>query len=210
MPVRAAGYRTALVAPRGYLAGLADAAIWGARIALEEIAAWFEGDPAPAAAWRRAILLAAASKAARARVADDRRDGRFDAVVGPLKAACRQVVLDRYPELRPTVQAGRDREYHLGAQGLPAGVRLKHAVFRGEVSLILERRWAEAQGARLAALAPPGSWLVPKGGELHLREAVDVLDPGQPLAAQEATVTAALDEVVRLAGIGRVVAAPGA
>lgn len=197
---------TVLCAPRAYLAGVPDGEGWQVRLPLESLADWFGRDPSPASAWRRAILLAASGKLARARAAEDRSNRDFDPTLLAMKQAYRELVEARFPELIATPQTGRDREYYLKGRDLPSGLRFKHAFFRGEVSLIIERAWAERAGDWLAMHAPEGTHLIPHGGELHLRRPVEVLDPGRPLAEQVDLAAAALDEVCRLLPLAREIA----
>lgn len=195
----ASSYTTVLCAPRSYIAQIPADQNWHVRIALEEISDWLAPDPSPAARWRRAILDAAVFKANRARQAYDTSDRAFDPALRALKQAYKQLVRERYPEFKATEQLGSDREYYLGAFSLPSGIRFKHSFFGGNVSLILERRWADIEESWVAANAPAGSWIVRHAGELHIRKSADVLDPARPLGEQEATALQGLDEIRQLA-----------
>lgn len=204
-------YLTALCAPRSYLANVPSDAPWQVRLSFEDLEAWFAADPSPAAAWRRAILATAASKATRARQADDRSSVAFDPAIVSLKEAYRRLVEEHCPDLIATLQEKRDREYYLKARVLPSGIRLKHAFFRGEVSLVLERRWAERVGAdALAAMLPEAAWVVLHGSETHVRLAVEVLDPALSLDAQGEVALAVLDAVRSLVPLGERIARLGA
>jgi hypothetical protein len=194
---KAKGYRTLLCAPATYLHAVPTEKDWHARLPLEEIADWFGQDLSPAATWRRAILTMAASKIVRAREADDKTNHTFDPDLVALKTAYRQFVEARYPELIAEVQPGRDREYYIKARELPAGIRFKHSFFRGEVSMILEKKWADIARAWLPTNSPNGTWIVEHVSELHLRSATEVMDPALPFEQQQETAVQALNIVDR-------------
>jgi hypothetical protein len=195
---KAVRYVTVLCAPEIYLSGISELSAWQHRLPIEDLGRWFSSDVSPSAIWRSSILTAAASKGARARHADDRSNTQFDGPLLALKADYQKFVEGHYDELIATLQTGRDREYYLRARRLPAGIRFKHSFFRGEISLIFERKWAEVAARHLDATLPDRSWLVRHGGELHLRMPVDVFDPALPLSMQEDTAKKALDEICLL------------
>lgn len=194
-------YKTVLCAPDGYLAGVPKDERWDYRVSLEEIGRGLEGAAYPGWEWRQAILVAAASRQARAREADNRANHAYDPVIAPLKRAYRELVMTRYPQLRASPQEGRDREYYLKAAGLPSGIRFKHAFFRGEVSLIFERAWVPTAERHLQGNLPEGAWPVQHDSELHVRMPVEVMDPQLPFEQQEEIATAALDQIGTLAGL---------
>lgn len=199
-------YITVLLAPAGYLSGVSRSDPWDYHVSFEEIRNIIAAIAFPGWEYKEAILLAAAGKQSRARQADNRSNNAFDAIIAPLKQAYRTLVLARFPNLKASKQEGRDREYYLGAAGLPPGIRFKHAFFRGEVSLIFERAWAEVAEKALVGNMPDDCWAVPHGGEYHIRASVEVMDPDLPFERQEETVGAALDKVMLLLPLAEAVA----
>jgi hypothetical protein len=105
---------------------------------------------------------------------------------------------------------GAERELYIRARSLPTGLRFKHSFFRGEVSLILERKWAEPTREWLTAHRPGGSSLVQYGGELYLRIPTEVMDPAVPLPQQDQTAVQALDTITRLMPLAEQIAQQGA
>lgn len=192
-------YRVILCAPGQYHLSLPLQDRWQHHLSFEDIAAWLAPDDSPSARWKARVLTEAQSKAARARQADDKKNVDFDPKIAELKVAYRRLVGAEYPELVATEQPGPDREYFLKAKDLPPGVRLKHSFFKGQISLILERKWAKAFGDQLSASLPPETWTVSFGSELHLRKAVEVMDPQLPLEQQLPPIRAALDAIVKMA-----------
>lgn len=199
-------YTTVLFAPEGYLSGVDQAKPWDFRVSFEEVRELITATAFPGWEWKQAVLTAAAGKQTRAREADNRSNKAFDSIIAPLKQAYRAFVLARFPTLRASKQEGRDREYYLGAAGLPAGIRFKHAFFRGEVNLIFERAWAVQAESALTGQLPDGYWAVQHGSEYHIRGAVEVMDPSLPFEQQEETVAAALAEVMSLLPLAEKVA----
>ena len=191
-------YMTVLCAPAGYLNSVPEDQHWHARISLEEIAQDIQGAAYPGWEWRHAVLTAAASRQARAREADNRANHAYDAAIAPLKRAYRDFVQSRYPQLRASLQEGRDREYYLRAPGLPSGIRFKHAFFRGEVSLIFEKAWAPLAEGQLQGKLPEGAWAVQHGSELHVRMPVETMDPQLRFEEQEEIAAKALDQVLNM------------
>lgn len=199
-------YTTVLFAPEGYLSGVDQTKPWDFRISFEEVRELITMTAFPGWEWKQAVLTAAAGKQTRAREADNRSNKAFDAIIAPLKQEYRSFVLARFPTLKASKQEGRDREYYLGAMGLPSGIRFKHAFFRGEVSLVFERAWAEQAERLLTGHMPEGCWAIQHGSEYHIRAAVEVMDPNLPFEQQEETVSAALDEVMSLLPLAEEVA----
>lgn len=199
-------YKTVLCAPGGYLTGVPRDQRWDHHVSLEEIAQSLESAAYPGWEWRHAILIAAASRQTRAREADNRTNHAYDAVIAPLKQAYRDFVQTRYPQLQASCQEGRDREYYLKAAGLPAGIRFKHAFFRGEVSLIFERAWTPAAERHLQGNLPEGAWTVQHGGELHVRMAVEVMDPLLPFEKQKEIAAKALDQICAMVSLAQAIA----
>lgn len=195
-----ARYVTVLCAPAAYLATVPASERWDLRLPFEALAAAIARIARPGWEWRAAVLTAASGRATRAREADSRASTAYDPAVVALKQAYRAFVLAERSHLIATPQEGRDREYYLSARGLPKGIRFKHAFFRGEVSLILERAWVAAGEGWLAEGAPPEAQVIRHGGELHLRLPVEPLDPAQPLEVQTEVVAAALDRIETLRG----------
>ena len=188
-------YKAVLCAPESYLVDVAHDQPWDDRISLEEIARSLEVAAFPGWQWRQAILLAAASKQTRARAADNRNSHAYDAVIAPLKTAYRQFVQTRYPQLKASRQEGRDREYYLGAKGLPPGIRFKHAFFRGEVRLIFEKAWVATAKTQLQGKLPEEASTVQHGSEFHVRLPVEVMDPQLPFEKQVEIAAEALDKI---------------
>jgi HAMP domain-containing protein len=172
---------------------------WQNHLSFEEVAAWLQSNGQAQFTWKARILTEAQSKMARARQADDKGDARFDSAIAKLKSDYFEVVGKEYPELAASVQTGRDREYYLKARNLPGGVRLKHSFFKGEVSLIFERKWADIVYDEIAQAKTSEGWLAKFGSELHLRQSVEVMDPILSVQDQLSVVRGALDEVVLLA-----------
>lgn len=199
-------YKTILCAPAGYLASLPKDEGWDYRLSLEEIGQCLEGTAYPGWEWRHAILIAAASRQVRARDADNRASHAYDSIIAPLKKAYRVFVQARYRQLQASPQEGRDREYYLKARGLPTGIRFKHAFFRGEVSLIFEKPWVPTAKLHLQENPPEAAWTVPHGSELHVRMAVEVMDPQLPFEQQQEIAAAALDQIGKLMGLAQTVA----
>lgn len=199
-------YKTVLCAPAGYLAGVPEDKRWDDRVSLEEIGQSLQGAAYPGWEWRHAILLAAASRQARAREADNKANQAYDPVIVPLKTAYREFVRARYPQLQASLQEGRDREYYLKAAGVPPGVRFKHAFFRGEVSLIFEKAWVPNAQRHLRGNLPEGAWTVQHGGELHVRMPVEVMDPLLQFEEQEEIAAKALDQIGTLVALALSVA----
>ena len=191
-------YLVILCAPAGYLAGVADSERWDYRVSLEDVADIVRKTAFPGWEWREAVLFAAASRQTRAREADNRSNRAFDAIIAPLKHSYRAFVQRRYPQLKASKQEGRDREYYLGATGLPSGIFFKHAFFRGEVSLIFQRAWAATAKHVVDGNLPESAWAVQHGSEFHVRLPVEVMDPQLPFEQQEELVAVALDKVVLL------------
>lgn len=194
-------YMTVLCAPDGYLRSVLPADRWDHRISLEEMDEWLRQDSSPASHWRQMVLRAAYSKSTRARQADDKSNKQFDPQLLLMKVAYQHFVAQRYPALVASRQTGRDREYYLGARGLPTGIRFKHSFFRGEISLIFESKWAEQASVWLGANAPEDAWLHRHGSEVHLRKSTEVMDPAVSLEAQSEVVVAALDGVMVLVAV---------
>ncbi|MDI9849133.1 hypothetical protein QM467_13815 [Rhodoblastus sp. 17X3] len=188
-------YKTVLCAPAGYLAGVPTDQRWHDRVSLEELGQSIEGAAYPGWEWRHAILVAAASRQTRAREADNRANHAYDAVIAPLKRAYHDFVQARYPQLQASRQEGRDREYYLGALGLPPGIRFKHAFFRGEVSAIFEKAWAPTAERHVEGKLPEEAWPVQHGSEFHVRMPVEVMDPQLPFEEQEEVAAKALDQI---------------
>jgi hypothetical protein len=195
-------YKTVLCAPEGYLVGVPKDQPgvprdkrWDDRVSFEQIVQSVEGAAYPGWEWRHAILLAACSRQARAREADNRANRAFDPVVVRLKRAYREFVQARYPQLQASPQEGRDREYYIKAAGLPSGIRFKHAFFRGEVSLIFEKAWIPTAERHLQQNLPEGAWTVQHGSEFHVRMPVEVMDPQLPFEQQEEIAAQALDQI---------------
>ncbi len=199
-------YKTVLCAPAGYLASVPEDQRWDYRVSLEEIGQCIRDKAYPGWEWRHAILLAAATRLARARAADSRASHDYDPIIAPLKKAYREFVQARYPQLLASHQKGRDREYYLKAVGLPTGVRFKHAFFRGEVSLIFEKSWIHKAELQLLEGIPAGAWTVKHSSELHVIMAVEVMDPQLPFEQQEEIAAAALDKVSVLVILARAIA----
>lgn len=199
-------YITVLFAPEGYLSGVEKTKPWDFRISFEEVGELVRATAFPGWEWKQAVLTAAAGKQTRAREADNRSNKAFDVIIAPLKQAYRAFVLAQFPILKASKQEGRDREYYLGAVGLPAGIRFKHAFFRGEVSLIFERAWAAQAETALTGQLPDGYWAVQHGSEYHIRTAVEVMDPSLPFEQQEETAAAALSKVMSLLPLAEIVA----
>lgn len=199
-------YKTVLCAPGGYIAGVRQDQRWDSRVSLEEIAQSLEVAAYPGWEWRHAILLAAASRQARAREADNPANHAYDIVIAPLKRAYRVFVQTQYPQLQASRQEGRDREYYLKAVGLPPGIRFKHAFFRGEVSLIFEKTWAQTAEQYVEGNLPETAWTVYHGSEFHLRMAVEVMDPQRVFEEQEEIAAKALDQIVAMVGLAQAVA----
>lgn len=191
-------YLTVLCAPLSYLNAVPTTQSWGHRLALEEVAQRLEIIGQPGWEWRQAIILNACSRIARAREADNRRNLAYDDVLIKLKKDYRAFVNTNYPMLNASRQEGRDREYYLNAVGLPSGIRFKHAFFRGEISLILEKKWVERAQQWLSGQQSENFWVCMHGSELHLRDSVDVLDPLLPLDQQPEPVRGALDRISRM------------
>jgi len=193
---RAATFQVLLCAPSAYHSSLPRDEKWQHHLSFEEVAGWLLSNGTTQSKWKARILTEAHSKMARARQADDKGNVSFDPAIAQLKSDYFDVVGKEYHELVATVQTGRDREYYLKAKDLPGGVRLKHSFFKGEVSLIFERKWAEIILPDLSAAKPPGS-------EVHLRKPVEVMDPILSVQEQLSVVRDALDEVVILASFAK-------
>jgi hypothetical protein len=202
-------YHTVLCAPAGYLRGVSETERWDIRISLEEVAGFVAATAFHGWEWKEAVLVAAAAKQTRAREADSRSSKAFDAIIAPLKNAYRAFVLAQFPFLTATRQEGRDREYFIGAVGLPPGIRFKHAFFRGEVSLIFERAWAGKAEETLSGGLPEGAWAVRHGSEFHIRTSVEVMDPLLPFDQQEEVATQALEKIAIFVPLAQSVAEQG-
>jgi len=199
-------YCTVLCAPAGYLRGVPVADRWDYRVSFEEVAELLSATPFYGWEWKEAVLIAAAAKQTRAREADSRSTKAFDAIIAPLKNAYRAYILLQFPALTATRQEGRDREYFIGAVGLPSGIRFKHAFFRGEVSLIFERVWAEKAENFLCGSLPEGVWAVRHGSEFHVRASVEVMDPQLPFDQQEDVAAQAIDKIASFVPLAKTVA----
>jgi hypothetical protein len=99
-------YETVLCAPERYLAGVPEDERWDHRVSFEEMGQSLQGATYPGWEWRHAILLAAISRQARAREADNRANHAYDPVIAPLKTAYREFVQVRYPQLQASRQEG--------------------------------------------------------------------------------------------------------
>lgn len=191
-------YLTVLCAPASYLAGIPKDQAWDRYLFFEDLAQCVEEIGHPGWEWRQAMLLSAFSRAMRAREADSRTSSPYNSTLVPLKQAYRAFVEANYPQLIASRQEGRDREYYLKAKGLPAGIRFKHAFFRGEVSMIFEKHWANEANLWFARQPPGDTWMVPHGSEQHVRMSVEVMDPILPFDQQEDIVIAALDRICNM------------
>ncbi len=188
-------YKTVLCAPAAYLTGVPGDQRWDDRVSLEEIGRSLASVAYPGWEWRHAILLAAASRQARAREADNKANHAYDSVIVALKKGYREFVQAGYPQLQASSQEGSDREYYLKAGGLPPGIRFKHAFFRGEVSLIFEKAWVPTAQRHLHGNLPEGAWTVQHDSELHVRMPVEVMDPLRQFEEQEEIAAKALDQI---------------
>jgi hypothetical protein len=199
-------YRTVLCAPAGYIAGIPITEPWQKRVSFEDIAGIIIDEGFPGWEWREALLCGAAARQNRASAANDRASTQYDPVIAPLKLAYREYARLHFPQVKASVQTGKDREFFLGVAGLPAGIRFKHAFFAGEVSLIFERKWVETARIALAGKLPDDAWTVEFGSEFHVRLSTEVLDPDLAIEEQEHLVEAALEKVLRLGSFGELVA----
>ncbi|QDL92864.1 hypothetical protein FDP22_14375 [Paroceanicella profunda] len=202
---RVTGYTTVLCAPRFYLSGVGRGEPWQHKIPLEEMCDWL--GHGPAADWRRAILGAACAKLTRARSAE-RRDGL---VPGPellaLKRSYHAYVSQHHPNLLLSTQVRGERDYFISAPGLPKGIRFKHGLYSGWVSLICERKWRPQAEAWLARPGRREDLAVERfSGEIHLRLPVEILDPALPAEVQAATINAALDRIGQLRRVAEEIA----
>ncbi|PHP66737.1 hypothetical protein CSC94_11525 [Zhengella mangrovi] len=201
-------YFTVLCAPASYISGVpvSDKDDWHRRISFEEIAQIVSDEAFPGWEWRHALLDAASSRRKRAYAANNKTSTQYDPMIAELKVAYRNFVLANYPKIKASEQTGKDREYFLGIDGLPSGIRFKHSFFAGDVSLIFEKRWVEVANRILAKEIPPDAWLAPHGSELHVRIATEVMDPDAPFDGQEEIVAAALEKILRMEGLAKSVA----
>lgn len=188
-------YLTVLCAPSSYISGISREQRWDYRLPLELLAQKMADAANPGWEWRQAILLTASSKASRAREADDRSNRAYDTKLLELKLAYQGYVQGHYPQLIASRQEGRDREYYLKGVGLPSGIRFKHSFFRGEISIIFEKKWVTTADDWLSENLPEGAWISRHGSELHVRMATEVMDPLLTLGEQEEIVGAALDQI---------------
>lgn len=202
-------YCTVLCAPAGYLRSVPDTERWDYRVSFEEVAEILKAATLNGWEWKEAVLIAAAAKQTRAREADSRSSRAFDAIIAPLKNAYRDYILSQFPLLTATRQEGRDREYFIGAVGLPSGIRFKHAFFRGEVSLIFERGWVEKAESCLSGDLPEGVWAVRHGSEYHVRASVEVMDPQLPFDQQEDVAAQAIEKISSFVPLAQSVAGQG-
>lgn len=199
-------YVAVLCAPQAYIASIPASEDWHARIAFEELAVMLGDDVSAHVRWRRAVLLASAARVKRARQADAGKkstgpDTPADSMLvglAAMKSAYRAFVLRHYPLLSARVQTGRDREYFLGALGLPKGIRFKHHLFAGEVNLILVAKRRAAAESVLADGLPDGMWDLSHNGEWHIRAGVEAMDPAMPFEQQEEIARAALDRIMQM------------
>lgn len=188
-------YLTVLCAPSSYISQVPVSQPWECRITLEDIADSLERLGNHGWQWRQAILIAACTKIKRARAADDKDSVGYDSSIAQLKIDYQAFLGSQYPQILASTQRGRDREYYLKARGLPSGVRFKHAFFRGEVSLIFEKRFREQAEAWVSKNLPTDSWATSHGSELHIRKAVEIMDPELPLCKQNDVVRNAIDQI---------------
>ncbi|MBU2359248.1 MAG: hypothetical protein KKB02_10000 [Alphaproteobacteria bacterium] len=89
-----------------------------------------------------------------------------------------------------------------GLQGLAAGIRFKHAVFAGEVTLICERRLAALARVSLAGQLPQDPCRVDQGGAWPIRIATGALDPDLPLSDPLDPVAAACEPIAQSGALG--------
>jgi hypothetical protein len=196
-------YMSVLCAPSAYLRGVGDA--WTQHLAVEKIAEFFHHTKEFGWEWRAAMLQAAAGKSGRARAVDEAPKSQVFTFLAGFKSDYAQIVNSLYPQFYASTQTGRDREYYLSAPSLPKGIRLKHAFFKGQVSLIFEKQWAEL-AARLILNLPEAADFQKFGAETHIRLPTEVLDPDLPLAQQTDVVQQAMTQLDVLLALALTVA----
>lgn len=188
-------YRTILCAPEGYLATVAADEPWHHKVSFEAIADHLSLEGGLTSTWRQAILRLCSAKARRARSVDGKIAGDSEQWLVKLKDDYREFAKVNFPHFRISIQTGNDREIFIGAHGAPAGVRFKHALFRGEVSAIFEARHVEAAQQGISQDLPDGFWVSHFGGELHVRTGAETLDPA---TAYENQIDTARDGLEKL------------
>jgi hypothetical protein len=188
----AASYLTVLVAPRSYLASVRTDAPWQTRLALEDVADWFEGRDGRHFSWRAAALRRALARISRTASAGTEEVSRLSLALADYLARFHGQTLSHKPGVD---KAGPTLRY----PGTTVNKTLWWKFATNQMTLQLMGPY---QGLVRAENLPPGMSLQAAAGFGRKCDYVVIdiptVDLSQPLDAQVQTVESAVDAAKRL------------